>query len=129
MDIAELLEEFGFNEPTDCEITSVNGITVPDDYLSFMREHDGGEGPVGEEGYMQLVMLEELVSFNEDYEIPEHFPEIFIFGTDLGGVLFGYDSENDTYCAVDSCSIDRDDIRYAGNTFDEFLQAAGRGEL
>ncbi len=125
----EMFKDFEFNKPTDYEITEINGVTIPDDYLSFMHEHNGGEGGIGENGYMQLVKLEELADFNEDYEISKWHQDIFIFGTDLGGILFGYDSSKSLYCSIDSCSITEEDTYHAGKTFAEFIQAVEDGEL
>lgn len=43
----ELFKEFEFNESTTCDITEINGMQLPRDYLEFMHEHNGGEGDVG----------------------------------------------------------------------------------
>ena len=128
-DTVEMFKDFEFNEPTDYEITEINGVTIPEDYLAFMHEHNGGEGGIGDNGYLQLVKLEELASYNEEYEISKWYRDIFIFGTDLGGILFGYDFSKGLYCSIDSCSISEDDIYYAGKTFEEFLVAVDTGEL
>lgn len=34
-----------------------------------MHKHTGGEGDVGKNSYMQFIKLEELVDYNNDYEI------------------------------------------------------------
>ncbi len=125
----EMFKDFEFNEAADHVIREVNGVPVPDDYLEFMRRHNGGEGNVGRNSYMQLVKLEELEEFNNDYEIPEYLKDIFIFATDLGGTLFGYNSVKKSYCAVDSCSICEEDILYAGRTFEEFVTEMDKGNL
>ena len=125
----ELFESFEFNESTSFLITEVNGHHIPEDYLAFMHEHNGGEGPIGEEGYLQLVRLEELRSFNEEYEIPKWLPDKFIFGTDLGGNLYGFDPGRGSFCSIDSCSIFEEDVFYAGETFEDFLKSVGDGEL
>ena len=40
--LKELLKDFEFNEKP-AEVTSeVNGMALPDDYLAFMRGHNGG---------------------------------------------------------------------------------------
>jgi len=40
----EMFKEFEFNEKPETIITSVNDLDLPEDYLAFMREHNGGEG-------------------------------------------------------------------------------------
>ena len=114
-----MFNNFEFNQGTDY----IPDMDLPEDYLSFMHQHNGGEGPVGENAYLQLIPLEELASFNKDYEIEQYLPKIVIFGTDLGGILFGYDHEKKLFCAVDSCSMVEEDVRFAGNSFDEFIKA------
>ncbi len=44
---SELFIDFSFNEKPDTVITEVNGLPLPEDYLAFMQEHNGGEGPIG----------------------------------------------------------------------------------
>lgn len=55
----DMFTEFDFNEKTDYRIEEVNGVKLPADYLEFMHQHNGGEGCVGENLYMQLYKLEE----------------------------------------------------------------------
>lgn len=119
----DMFTEFEFDPPTDCDITQVHSMPLPRDYLEFMHAHNGGEGAVGENAYLQLVPLEELEQFNLDYNIFEYLDGIYIFGTDLGGSLFGYKPETQTYCAIDPCSIDEQDIFWAGNDFEGFIRA------
>ena len=46
---------FEFNNPYVGEpIESVNGIELPKQYLDFMREHNGGEGDIGEVDKLRL---------------------------------------------------------------------------
>ena len=105
-----LFSDFGFNEGTDQEIYEVNGVALPGEYLQFMHEHDGGEGDVGENSYMQLFRLGELQQINDEYQVREYMDDYYIWGTDLGGMLFGYSSRTGLYSAVDSCSLCEDDI-------------------
>ncbi|MBR7007730.1 MAG: SMI1/KNR4 family protein [Ruminococcus sp.] len=127
--MTDMFADFEFNAPTDCDITQIHGMALPKDYLEFMHKHNGGEGPVGENAYLQLTALEELEQFNEDYGIFERLSGIFIFGTDLGGMLFGYKDSEGTYCAIDSCSIAPEDIFWAGKDFEGFIIALDAGEL
>lgn len=125
----EMFAEFEFSSPTDCGITQVNGLELQKDYLDFMHAHNGGEGAVGENAYLQLVPLEDLEQFNCEYKIAECTNGIYIFGTDLGGTLFGYSVPKGLYCAIDACSITEEDIFYAGENFEGFIIAMDEGEL
>ena len=120
-----MFTNFEFNQGTDF----IPEYNLPQDYLAFMHQHNGGEGPVGKNAYMQLVPLEELVSFNKDYEIEKYLPDIILFGTDLGGTLFGYDTKKKMYAAIDACSMSGEDVWYKGKTFNEFIAAVDQGDL
>ncbi len=53
-----MFREFVFNEKPKKMITEVNGLALPEDYLAFMQEHDGGEGPLGENNYGRFFRLQ-----------------------------------------------------------------------
>lgn len=122
----EMFREFEFNEATKYTIKEINGVQLPKDYIDFMSEHNGGEGAVGENLYMRLYKLEELIDYNNDYEISKYLPDFFIFGTDGGGMLLGYDSKKELYYAVDSCSMDEDDMFYEADSLESFINTMER---
>lgn len=122
----EMFSEFEFNEAAKYAIKEINGVQLPKDYLDFMSEHNGGEGAVGENLYMRLYKLEELIDYNNDYEISKYLPNFFIFGTDGGGMLLGYDSKKELYYAVDSCSMDEDDMFYEADSLESFINTMDR---
>ncbi len=61
----DMFKEFEFNDRPEEMITEVNGMKLPEDYLDFMSEHNGGEGPLGEYNYGRFYMLEELEEIND----------------------------------------------------------------
>ena len=64
--LKEMFKDFEFNEKPEELISGVNGMALPDDYLAFIREHNGGEGPFGENGYGCFYRIEELQEVNDD---------------------------------------------------------------
>lgn len=46
----------------------------PKEYLSFLLTANGGEGWVGENSYLSLWKIDEIISLNEAYEISEFAP-------------------------------------------------------
>lgn len=84
--------DFEFNEPYTGEIPeTINGVDLPDEYIEFMKKHNGGEGDTGE-SWLVLFPIEELEEINKDYE--EFLPNgNVIIGTNGGGELFGVNSE------------------------------------
>ena len=45
--LIEMFKDFEFNEKPEELISEVNGMALPDDYLAFIREYNGGEGHLG----------------------------------------------------------------------------------
>lgn len=69
------------------------GITLPSDYLAFLRQHNGGEGFIGD-NYIVFWKAEELADFNREYEVEIYAPGIFLFGSDGGGEGYGFDTQS-----------------------------------
>lgn len=81
--------EFEFNPPyTGEDIIEINGVKLPQDYIDFMKEHNGGEGDIGE-SWLVLYPMEELQKYNDDSEISEYLPNHIIIGGDGGEELYG----------------------------------------
>lgn len=68
-------------------------LTLPFDYLDFLRQHDGGEGFIGE-NYVIFWKADELADFNREYEVEKYAPGIFLFGSNGGGEGYGFDTES-----------------------------------
>ena len=118
----ELFKNFSFNVSTKNELTNINGYELPMDYLCFINHYNGGEGAVGENSYMQLLSLEEVLEYNNDYELFSYFPTSFAFGTDLGGNHFCYDFLEKKYFAIDACSMDYEDRYCFADSFFGFIR-------
>lgn len=120
--IEELFKDFEFNESTNYELKEINGNKLPYDYLEFMEEHNGGEGDVGKNSYIQILRLEEVLDYNKEYEIFSYLPNTFAFGGDLGGNHFCYDFKLKKYFAIDCCSLNEKDEYCFANSFYEFIK-------
>jgi SMI1/KNR4 family protein SUKH-1 len=68
------------------------GASLPSDYLDFLRQHNGGEGFIGD-NYIIFWRAEELVDFNREYEVDKYAPGILLFGADGGGEGYGFDTQ------------------------------------
>ena len=121
-----LFERFEFNDRAECDIDKVNGVTLPADYIELMRDHDGGEGDVGENAYIQIFRLSELQDINDEYQISEYIKDYFVWGTDLGGMLFGYSGGTGMYSAVDACSLCEDDLMCVSDSLCGFIGSFDR---
>lgn len=125
--IARLFEDFEFARTEDCFVTEINGVELPEDYLWFMAENGGGEGALGEVGYLQLWRLSELAENNELYEAAEVLPNCALIASDLSGALFGVTRQGE-YFAADLEEIREDEIEIMCGSFEEFIVKAANGD-
>jgi hypothetical protein len=89
----QLFVEFNKNPPASSEaiqaFKAASWVQLPEDYLEFLRECNGGEGFIGG-AYAMLWRVEELLEMNEGYSVREFAPELFLFGSDGGGEAYAY---------------------------------------
>ena len=66
---------FEFNTPYVGEIIEkINDVVLPNDYIEFMKKHNGGQGDIGET-WLILYRLEELQEINDD--------DVAVLGTEI----------------------------------------------
>ena len=99
---------FEFNTPYVGEIIEkINDVVLPNDYIEFMKKHNGGQGDIGET-WLILYRLEELQEINDDYEIEVFLPDHIIIGSNGGGELYGIDNKGNYFNVP--VLIDEDDV-------------------
>jgi hypothetical protein len=81
------------------QLRAIKGIELPEDYRSFLAEANGGEGFVGRE-YLILWKVQELESFNREYEVERYAPGLFLFGSNGSGEGFAFDTRETPYKVV-----------------------------
>ena len=109
----EVLEEF---------ISSLNR-SLPEDYVSFLRDCDGAEGSIGN-SYIQLWSSGDIIARNKEYKVEEFAPGLLIFASDGGDRAFAFDLRFDPVIIVEIPFIGMsiESIVRCGSTFSEFLQ-------
>jgi hypothetical protein len=97
---------------------------LPQDYIEIMAEHDGGEGEIGENSFLQLFSPAELISVNEDYDLlMEQIRDLFLFGKDSADTGYAFHKTHKTFHSFGLMSdFETDDIEFCGNSFLEFLE-------
>ncbi len=68
---------------------------MPSDYLTFIRDHDGEEGFIGE-NYLVFWRVGELVTFNREYEVEKYASGLLLFASNGGGEGYGFDTRKGT---------------------------------
>ncbi|KNY30131.1 Cell wall assembly/cell proliferation coordinating protein, KNR4-like protein [Pseudobacteroides cellulosolvens ATCC 35603 = DSM 2933] len=122
-----LLDKMELNPPCSNEI--INEVEknlkfcFPKDYLNFLLTGNGGEGWVGENSYLSLWKIDEIISLNEAYEINEFAPGLILFGSDGGLNAYAFDSRNEsTIVEVPFIGMDLIEVKNCGSNFVEFLK-------
>lgn len=123
-----LFKDFEFSGASDIAVTEINGVRLPTDYLEFVCENGGGEGALGEEGYLQLWPLGELAEQNEFYEVREALPNCALIGTDLSGSKFGVTERGEFFAVPDDMGLDAEEIIVLCGSFEEFIEKIGNGD-
>lgn len=123
-----LFKDFDFDRQSDISVTEINGVALPRDYFEFVSENGGGEGAVGDEGYLQLWALGELAEQNEFYEVREVLPNCALIGTDLSGSMFGVNGSGEFFSIPDDMGLNAEEIIVLCDTFEEFIERIGRGD-
>lgn len=103
---------------------SMSGIepTLPPDYYRFLTTCNGGEGFIGDD-YIILWSVEEVKSFNVDYEVAEYAPGLLLFGSDGGGegYAFDYRDESVPIVRVPFIGMSHLHIRHVASSFEAFV--------
>ncbi|MCR8630586.1 SMI1/KNR4 family protein [Paenibacillus radicis (ex Xue et al. 2023)] len=124
----DFLENFQTNTPIskrDIEdVETMLRIKFPVDYVEFMLQTNGGEGTIGESGYLRLWKIGEIVQGNVEYSVHELAPGLIIIGSDGGGAAYGYNFQNEssTLVEVDFIGMDIDSPFYSTKKFIEFIE-------
>jgi len=99
MDKERLLAKFNANPPADAssirQLETDADIHLPEDYMEFLQEADGGEGFVGN-AYVIFWRVGELLELNRAYQVADQAPGLFLFGSNGGGEAFAFDTRSDS---------------------------------
>jgi len=118
--LKEMFKAFEFNEKPERLISEVDGMALPADYLAFMKEHNGGEGPLGANNYGRFFRLEKLEEINEEYDVTNSWPGYVVIGG-IDDALWAYNPEKKIYCQIDSCNIGDDTYYTVSDSLETFL--------
>jgi len=128
-DLHRLIGRMTLNGPAGHEaierVEDALGRPLPSDYREFLLKHNGGEGPIGDEGFGAFFGVEELPAIQEGYSELDHLAGWVIFGSTMGGEAWLFDEDGRVLQAP--YIGDREDAVSQGS-FIEFLrrQSAGR---
>jgi hypothetical protein len=104
--------------------------TLPEEYLSFLRFSDGGDGVLCiEPWYFQLCSAEEVVAYNQGYNVEEFLPGFFALGSNGGGEMLAIRKRDGSPCPVymvPFIPMAESDAVQIAHDFEMFAMALGR---
>ena len=126
--IRVFISQMELGTPTTADAINIAGeqlgISLPDQYKEFMIETNGAEGFVGVNSYLAIWPIDQIVQLNDEYAVKEFTPGLVYFGSDGGGMAYAFDCRDEITSIVEFPfeSIDVEDARSCGRTFNEFMQ-------
>ncbi len=101
------------------------GTEFPPEYSEFLRVTDGGEGFLGENAYVSLWAVDDLVRLNSSYKVKEFAPGLIIIGSDGANEAYGIDTRTKTarpFIQIPLISMDWRDAKQLSESFGGFLE-------
>ncbi len=94
----------------------------PVDYVDFMQLHNGSEGGVGYNAYLNLWPIDQLVYLNSDLNVSLFAPGYFIFGSDGAGAAFAFYKKDGSIVEFGLIGmLMQDEPIHRGNSFTAFV--------
>lgn len=123
------LEHFNITAPASegaiQKFEQLSGFVLPEDYVTFLKKSNGGEGFVGDNAYLILWPVEQLLELNDAYQVPKYAPGLLLFGSDGGGEGFAFDTRLPELpiVSVPFVGMDCSLARPIATSFNGFLEA------
>lgn len=129
----KLLDKMELNPPCSKEVIieyeEKLEFCFPKEYSDFLLIGNGGEGWVGENSYLSLWKLEEIIFLNEAYATSEFAPGLILFGSDGGLNAYAFDTRNESIIVkVPFIGMDLREVKICGKNFVEFLEYLYKAE-
>ena len=114
----------GASEKSIEQLQSAITFELPAEYISLMKEFNGGEGEIGENSWLTLFPVEDLVLIQKDYDLLlRQVPDYFLFGKDAADTGYAFHKINQTFHSFGLMSnFEKDAIENCGNTFNNFME-------
>jgi hypothetical protein len=117
-ELKEILNDLAAGQLGDQdELSKLSGKGLPDDYMQFMLDRNGGDGFIGkEENYIILYSAYQVLTMNPYYD-EEFARRVTVVGSDGGGMLYGYDPIMKNFFDTDNSEFTAEEVHYCGPAF------------
>jgi hypothetical protein len=88
-----------------------------------MLYSNGAEGELGENSYLVIWPIEEIISLNEAYSVSQYTSGILYFGSDGGDIAYAFDVKNMSIIEIPFESIHIEDARLCAHNFNDFIES------
>lgn len=126
--IINLVSKMDLNKSADekeiMEVENRIGVKLPIQYKEFMLYSNGAEGELGENSYLVIWPIEEIISLNEAYSVNQYTPGILYFGSDGGDIAYAFDIRNENISIIEIPfeSIHIEDAQLCAYDFIDFIE-------
>ncbi|WP_198148911.1 SMI1/KNR4 family protein [Luteibacter yeojuensis] len=95
---------------------------LPEAYVRFLKQHDGGEGWFATGRFYKFWQASEIEQSNLDYGAPEFSPGFLLFGSDGGDESLAFDMRSEPWMVgeLPFVSVGDTDFLCVG-TFEDFI--------
>lgn len=102
---------------------SSNVCEVTNDFAEFYSKFNGGHGEVGNDMYIEIWNLNEIIELNKMYNVSENINNVLIFGSDGGDMALGYDYKECKYLIVPFIGMGfLEPPYYLGDNYNSFFE-------
>ena len=109
------------------DLSTSLGLSLPRDYLDFLRRHDGA-GFFTKDHYVIIWKAEEVPRSNQDLNVETLAPGILLFGSNGAAEAFGFDMRQDGWpiVMVPMIGMSREDALPVAGRLNDILEQACR---
>lgn len=127
MDFNSILNSLSKNEfPSQSlynELKDKIDFNVDKDYLTFISKYNGAEGEIGDEQYLSLWDINNLLACNPYYEDVEECSTLFFIGTDGSNYGYAFDKITGNIVGIDFLDIGNANPKTIAKSFPAFLES------
>ena len=129
-ELSELLEGLQPTQAADQEeLVRLRAKGLPDDYVSFMKNKNGGFGFIGQKRkYIDLWTAFDVLNLNPYYQ-DDYAKRVACIGSDGGGMLYGYDVTSRNFLIVDPFEFNEEDVRSCGSNFFDLISCVANQDV
>jgi len=94
---------------------------IDNDYLEFIKEHNGAEGFLNENSFIQLWAIEDILALNPYYEDVKECENLFFFGSNGSNTGFAFNKIDGIIVSINFLDILDREPDFISKTFESFL--------